>query len=62
MKKLLKSEICRSVNSALNPHMVVNGLKSQTFQLKKKQRQKCKRVWKAQNALPKHTLIPQRNS
>ena len=38
MKKLLKSEICRSVNSALNPHMVVNGLKSQTFRLKKKKK------------------------
>ena len=43
MKKLLKSEICRSVNSALNPHMVVNGLKSQTFRLKKKKKKREKR-------------------
>ena len=36
MKKLLKSEICGSVNSAWNPHVAENLLKSQTFQLKKK--------------------------
>ena len=38
MKKLLKSEICGSVNSARDSHMVENWLKSQTFWLKKKKR------------------------
>ena len=36
MKKLLKSEICGFVNSARNPCVAENGLKSQNFQLKKK--------------------------
>ena len=36
MKKLLKSEICGSVNSARDPHVTENWLKSQTFRLKKK--------------------------
>ena len=43
MKKLLKSEICGSMNSARNPHIAENWLKSQTFRLKKK-RQKRKRA------------------
>ena len=38
MKKLLKSEICGSMNSARDPHVAENWLKSQTFQLKKKGR------------------------
>ena len=38
MKKLLKSKICRSVNSARDPHVDENGLKSQTFLLKKKKK------------------------
>ena len=42
MKKLLKSEICGSVNSARNPYVAENGLKSQNFQLKKKKK-KAKR-------------------
>ena len=58
MKKLLKSEICGSVNSARDSHMVENWLKSQTFWLKKKKKegetQTC--VWEAQNVLPKCTL------
>ena len=36
MKKLLKSEICESVNSVWDPHVAENWLKSQTFRLKKK--------------------------
>ena len=57
MKKLLKSEICGSVNSARDSHMGENWLKSQTFWLKKKKEgetQTC--VWEAQNVLPKCTL------
>ena len=38
MKKLLKSKICGSVNSAQDPHVAENWLKSQTFQLKKKRK------------------------
>ena len=38
MKKLLKSEICGFVNSARDPYVVENWLKSQTFRLKKKGR------------------------
>ena len=38
MKKLLKSEICGSVNRAWNPHVAENWLKSQTFRLKKKKK------------------------
>ena len=59
IKKLLKSEICRSVNSVRDPHVAENWWKNQTFLLKKKnkkQRQKRKRVWKAQNTLPKRIL------
>ena len=58
MKKLLKSEICGSVNSTQDPHVAENQLKSQAFRLKKKKKgmQKRKRVWEAQNALPKRTL------
>ena len=44
MKKLLKSEIRESVNSARDSHVAENWLKSQTFRLKKKKRQKRKRV------------------
>ena len=55
MKKLLKSEICGSVNSARNPYVAENGLKSQNFQLKKKKRRNAN-VWQAQNVLPKRTL------
>ena len=49
---------CGSINSAQNPHVSENWLKNQTFRLKKKklQRQKCKHVWEAQNALPKRIL------
>ena len=58
MKKLLKSEIYGSVNSAWDPHVAENWLKSQTFLLKKKKKkaktQTC--VWETQNALPKRTL------
>ena len=36
MKKLLKSIICGSVNSARDPRVAENWLKSQTFRLKKK--------------------------
>ena len=36
MKKLLKSEICESVNSVWDPHVAENWLKSQTFRQKKK--------------------------
>ena len=36
MKKLLQSIICGSVNSARDPHVAENWLKSQTFRLKKK--------------------------
>ena len=45
MKKLLKIEICGSVNSAQNPHVAKNWLKSQTFRLKKKKKQKHKRAF-----------------
>ena len=45
MKKLLKSEICGSMNNARDPHMTENWLKSQTFRLKKKKREKCKRAY-----------------
>ena len=38
MKKLLKSEICGSMNNARDPHMAENWLKSQTFRLKKKKK------------------------
>ena len=38
MKKLLKSEICGSVNSAQDPYVIENLLKSQTFLLKKKKK------------------------
>ena len=46
MKKLLKSKICGSLNNTRDPHVAENWLKSQTFWLKKKkkQRQKRKRV------------------
>ena len=57
MKKLLKSEICGSMNNARDPHMAENWLKSQTFRLKKKKKgemQTC--IWDAQNVLPKRTL------
>ena len=40
MKKLLKSEICGSVNRAWDPHVAENWLKSQTFRLKKKHKRK----------------------
>ena len=48
-----------AVNRTWDPYLAENGLKSQTFQLKKKkmkevETQAC--VWEAQNALPKHTL------
>ena len=39
--------------------MTKNWLKSQTFLLKKNQRQERKCVWEAQNALPKRTLSHQ---
>ena len=57
MKKLLKSEIRGSVNSTRDLHVTENWLKSQIFRLKKKKKrgQKRKRVWEAQNALPKRT-------
>ena len=46
MKKLLKSEIYGSMNSARDSHMVENWLKSQTFWLKKKKkREKRKRAY-----------------
>ena len=48
MKKLLKSEICESMNSAQDPHVTENWLKSQKFLLKKKkgaETQTC--VWEA---------------
>ena len=50
MKKLLKSEICGSVNSARNPYVAENGLKSQNFQLKKKKKAKRKRLASAKRA------------
>ena len=40
MKKLLKSEICGSVNSIQDPHVAENQLKSQAFRLKKKKKKK----------------------
>ena len=40
MKKLLKSEICGSMNSARDSHVAENWLKSQTFRLKKKKKKK----------------------
>ena len=40
MKKLLKSEICGSVNSALDLHVAENWLKSQTFRFKKKKKRR----------------------
>ena len=59
MKKLLKNEICGSINSTQDPQVAENQLKSQAFRLKKKKKkkgmQKRKRVWEAQNALPKRT-------
>ena len=42
MKKLMKSEICESVNSAWDLHVAENWLKSQTFWQKKKKRKKKK--------------------
>ena len=64
MKKLLKSEICGSVNSARDPHVAKNWLKSQIFRLKLKKikikikkGQKRKHLsGKRKNALPKRTL------
>ena len=38
MKKLLKNEICGSVNSTQDPHVAENQLKSQAFRLKKKKK------------------------
>ena len=52
MKKLLKSEICRSGNSAWDPHVAENWLKGQTFRLKKKKAETQTCVWEAQNTLP----------
>ena len=49
MKKLLKNEICGSMNNARDSHVTENWLKSQKFRLKKKKKkaetQTC--VWKA---------------
>ena len=38
MKKLLKSEICGSVNITRDAHVAENWLKGQTFRLKKKKK------------------------
>ena len=42
MKKLMKSEICESINSAWDPHVAKNWLKSQTFWQKNLKRKKKK--------------------
>ena len=58
MKKLLKSKICGSVNSARDPRMIENWLKSQTFPQKKKKKTKTATQTHlgSANALPKRTL------
>ena len=40
MKKLLKNKIYGFVNSARDPHVAENWLKSQTFRLKKKEKKR----------------------
>ena len=48
-----------AVNSTWDPYLAENGLKSQTFQLKKKKKKEVETqacVWEAQTALPKRTL------
>ena len=42
MKKLLKSEICGTVNNIRDPHVAENWLKSQNFRLKKEKKKKKK--------------------
>ena len=52
MKKLLKSEICGSVNSARDPHVAENWLKSQIFRLKKKGRKRKRASGKRKTHFP----------
>ena len=57
MKKLLKSEICGSMNSARDQHVAENWLKSQTFQLKKKGRNANVRLESALHPKKKKKII-----
>ena len=51
MKKLLKSEICGSVNNIRDAHVAENWLKGQTFRLKKKKKSRnAKRKTRFPNA------------
>ena len=67
MKKLLKSEICGSVNSTQNPHVAENQLKSQAFRLKKKKKKKRNtetqtRLGSAKRASQTHSKLLKLNS
>ena len=57
MKKLLKNEICGSMNSA---HLALFMEKVKHFGSREKKKEKPTKtqmcVWEAQNTLPKHTL------
>ena len=57
MKKLLKSEICGSMNSVRDPYVAENWLKSQTFRLKKKDRNANVRLESALHPKKKKKII-----
>ena len=57
MKKLLKSKICGSVNSARDPRVAENWLKSQTFRLKKKKSEKHKHASRKCVTYPKALIL-----
>ena len=53
MKKLLKSEICGSVNNIRDAHVAENWLKGQTFRLKKKKKVEMRSAKRASQTHPK---------
>ena len=57
MKKLLKSEICGSMNSVRDPYVAENWLKSLTFRLKKKDRNANVRLESALHPKKKKKII-----